>query len=184
SLTAGEDWAGLWRLAGDVSPASAVELARAFPDDWRPGDPAGRRLFETLTATPPEAMAVYGERHRLSGRTRAVAVSFAPDSTQVAIFGYAGWAPGRLARNRLAFYALPDRTPLHEHRWLEDEWYRSGLLHVGGGTAYRTGVAARRFTVDGTREDLPYAGRGPFDQRAEQHRDGYVSGHHRTVFLG
>jgi hypothetical protein len=184
-LGARQDWAGLWRLAGEVSPAAAVDLARIFPATWRPGDSAGRRLFETLTATPPEALRAYVERRKVPVSTNPVVVSFAPDGAQFAVFGHSGPSWGPPVHCRLAFYALPDATLLREHTWDEPRsWCAGGLIHVGGGTAIRTGQRPLRFTIDGAAGGVPLAPDGPFQCRVEQYRNGYVGAHGQALYVG
>jgi hypothetical protein len=181
-LTGREDWAGLWRLAGGLSPRDAVELVRSFPDFWRPDDPAGQRLFELLAGTPAEAVTAH-ETHPLPVPSSISAVSYAPDGTGVAILESAWPWRGRRVRNHLIFLSLPERTLIGERRW-RDEWISkdSTLLHVDDTTVVRTGIGPQRITTNGS---ITWAADEAFgDVHAGQHRDGWVTARWRTVHLG
>jgi hypothetical protein len=83
------DWDGLWRLTRDAPLTEAISLARRFPRSWRPADPAGGALLDSLiqvparavTASRPTAVPV-GELVLRPGMRR---VLFAPDGSSVAV---------------------------------------------------------------------------------------------------
>jgi hypothetical protein len=180
-LTGREDWTGLWRLAGEVSPLDAVDLVRSFPDFWRPDDPAGQRLFELLAGMPAESVTAY-EIHPLPALPSISAVSYAPGGASLAILDSAWPWRGRKFRNHLTFLSLPERTLISEHRW-HDEWISSDsrLLHVDDATVVRTGVGPQRITMGGSITDAAAAFS---DNHAGQHRDGWVTARWQTVHLG
>jgi hypothetical protein len=130
-LAAGREWTELWGLVGEVSPAQAVELVRAFPAGWRPGDAAGGSLFDVLAAGYAEA-APYAPQYRLPAPRRPLNVAFAPGGSEVAVVGHASTARDR-DRHLLAVHGLPDGERRWQRTWQArwGRWTRAAFLDDG-----------------------------------------------------
>jgi hypothetical protein len=95
-----QEWAELWRLIGDAPLHQAVTATRLV-EGWRPGDEAGRRLFDRLVAVDRarvESLTNAWVTPVRIGGTMINGVAFAPDASEIVV----------ATSTDVAVHALPD----------------------------------------------------------------------------
>lgn len=119
ALAARRDWAGLWRLVGNLRLVDAVRVVRQFDPAWRPRDDEQRRLFERLAAADPDAIAL-GRDHLFNAGPAVphvtdlpgeiVSVSFSPDGRRLVVASTTSPSSGMVS-----VFELPTLTPIENY---------------------------------------------------------------------
>ncbi len=103
------EWDRLWRLATELPVRAAIAVAHRF-DGWRPGDPAGRALFDRLSRGDPDAIGRAERELRATSVRIATAMpdlraaAFAPDGGSIVLACSDGMWQADLVRR----FSLPD----------------------------------------------------------------------------